>query len=186
MSIRIRPLTIPYFSQVIALGNHVHGDGYLDAEMMHQIATKGSKDGINANFVALDDKRLIGFRLTYAPGSWTFDRWCTPASWSVPPEQLCYFKCNTVAKEYRGQGVGGSLLRASIAATKKQGAIGGLSHLWKQSPDNSAVGYFTRAGGRLIKEHPNRWSNNPDHPDYVCVLCGESCHCTACEMLLLY
>ncbi|MCG9696658.1 GNAT family N-acetyltransferase [Shewanella sp. Isolate11] len=186
MPIQIAPLTEAYFNQVIHLGNLVHGEGYLDNAMMSEIAAKGYKADVNANFIALLDNQVIGFRLTYAPQSWQVDKWCSPELWPVDAGKLCYFKCNTVAEQHRGKGIGKALLQASINATRLQGAVGGISHLWKQSPDNAAVGYFSKAGGKLIKAHAHRWNNNPDHPDYICVLCGKDCQCTAWEMLLLF
>ncbi|QDF75299.1 MULTISPECIES: GNAT family N-acetyltransferase [Shewanella] len=184
--VEIRPLQLEDFASVIALGNLVHGDGYLDEELLGEIQQKGCKAGLNANFVAYLDGDLVGFRLTYAAGNWQIDPWCTPGLWGIPVERCCYFKCNTVAEQARGLGIGKALLERSIQACKAQGALAGVSHLWQQSPDNSAVGYFSSAGGQLIKEHPDRWNNNPDHPDYVCVLCGKDCHCVACEMLLTF
>ncbi|MCG9722047.1 GNAT family N-acetyltransferase [Shewanella sp. Isolate7] len=184
--VEISPLMQDDFETVIALGNLVHGDGYLDEQMLSDMQDKAYKSGINANFVAYRGGELVGFRLTYAPGNWSLDRWCSPTLWPVAAEDCCYFKCNTVSEEARGLGIGKALLQSSIEACKAQGALAGVSHLWKQSPDNSAVGYFTNAGGKLIKEHPERWNNNPDHPDYVCVLCGSECHCVACEMILIF
>ncbi|WP_064791340.1 GNAT family N-acetyltransferase [Shewanella woodyi] len=182
----IEALAPEHFEDVIALGNKVHGDGYLDLQLMQSLYKKGIKNEINANFVALLNNELVGFRLTYAPGNWQPDKWCLPDAWGVEPDKVCYFKCNTVAKEHRGTGIGGKLLQASIAATKYQGAKAGISHLWKDSPNNSAVNYFTKAGGVLIKEYPNRWNDTKEHPDYICILCGSECHCTACEMILIF
>lgn len=182
----IEILAPSHFEDVISLGNQVHGVGYLDPISLQSLYTKGLKNDINANFVAYQDGKLIGFRLTYAPGNWQTDQWCTPDAWGIELERVCYFKCNTVHEQYRGMGVGGKLLSASIAATKRQGAKAGVSHLWKDSPNNSAVKYFTKAGGMLVKEHPERWNDTEEHPDYICVLCGEDCHCTACEMLLIF
>ncbi|WP_076539285.1 GNAT family N-acetyltransferase [Shewanella sp. UCD-KL21] len=194
----IRSLTPDDFQQVIALGNRVHGAGYLDFESLEHIYQLGIKNNINAHFVAVMDAesahlsppitpdQIIGFRLTYAPDQWPIDQWCNPEKWPVTAENMCYFKCNTVAEAYRGQGIGSKLLQASIAAVKQQGASAGVSHLWKQSPNNSAVGYFTQAGGQLIKQHPNRWNQQQDGSDYLCVICGDDCHCTACEMVVVF
>jgi hypothetical protein len=99
---------------------------------------------------------------------------------------VCYFKSNTIAESGRGQGLGGKLLAASKAAVMAQGAKAGVSHLWQQSPNNAAVRYFTKAGGKLIKQHPQRWHQRYMGEDYICVLCGEDCHCVACEMLLVF
>lgn len=182
----IQTLSPEHFDDVISLGNQVHGEGYLDKCSLEALYLKGFSHDINANFVAYQDDQLVGFRLTYAPGNWQVDKWCTPDAWGIELEHVCYFKCNTVAESYRGAGIGGKLLAASIAATKRQGAKAGISHLWKQSPNNSAVKYFTKAGGMLIKEHKDRWNDALEHPDYVCVICGDDCHCTACEMLLIF
>ncbi|WP_394497083.1 GNAT family N-acetyltransferase [Shewanella sp. ENK2] len=191
----IRTLTPEDFQQVIELGNLVHGEGYLDMPSLENIYQMGIKNNINAHFIAENEQlssihqaqeqsKIAGFRLTYAAGNWPIDKWCTPQKWPVSPDQMCYFKCNTVAQELRGQGIGSQLLQASIKAVKAQGATAGVSHLWKQSPKNSAVGYFTHAGGKLIKEHPSRWNQQQDNSDYLCVICGDDCHCTACEMVI--
>ncbi|WP_299792067.1 GNAT family N-acetyltransferase [uncultured Shewanella sp.] len=182
----IQNLKPEHFVDVIRLGNDVHGEGYLDRQSIESLYKKGIKSGINANFVAYQDGELVGFRLTYAPGNWRPDKWCTPKEWGVKIEQVCYFKCNTVAKSCQGKGIGGLLLQASIDASKLQGAKAGVSHLWKQSPNNSAIRYFSKAGGVLINEHRDRWNDSKEHPDYVCVICGPDCHCTASEMLLRF
>ncbi len=188
----IRNLTPEYFQQVIELGNLVHGEGYLNLASLEKIYQMGIKNNINAHFIAISDETsqidsqstIVGFRLTYAAGKWPIDQWCTPDKWPVSVEDMCYFKCNTVAEGQRGKGIGSRLLQASIAAVKQQGAKAGVSHLWQQSPNNSAVGYFTHAGGELIKLHPSRWNQRHDNSDYLCVICGDDCHCTACEMVI--
>ena len=180
----IRPLNFTDFEQVIELGLEVHGAGYLDLDSLTHIYHLGQHNGINAHFVAMEGKRLLGFRLTYAAGQWPFDAWCSTSLWGVDPKRVCYFKSNTLAESARGQGLGGQLLAASTAAVKQQGALAGVAHLWKESPHNAAVRYFAKAGARLVKEHPGRWNQAVDNPDYVCVRCGNDCQCTACEMLL--
>ena len=182
----IRELTPGEFDAVIKLGELVHGSGYMDIAELTAIYQKGIKNGINANFVAIENGQLIGFRLTYAAGQWQQDQWCTVDKWGVPFDDVCYFKSNTVAEAARGQGLGGELLAASKAAAVAQGAKAGVSHLWQQSPNNAAVRYFTKAGGVLIKEHPQRWHQRNVGEEYICVLCGADCHCVACEMLLLF
>ncbi|GIU52034.1 MULTISPECIES: GNAT family N-acetyltransferase [Shewanella] len=192
----IRSLTPDDFQEVIELGNLVHGEGYLNLSSLEKIYQMGIKNNINAHFIAEGEQisptnnihkskaGIVGFRLTYAAGKWPVDLWCTPEKWPVGIEDMCYFKCNTVAETERGKGIGSQLLQASIEAVKQQGAKAGVSHLWQQSPNNSAVGYFSHAGGKLIKEHPSRWNQQHDNSDYLCVLCGDDCHCTACEMVI--
>jgi len=178
-------LTPDDFSKVIELGNFVHGDGYLTPEHLLSWYQKGIIDQINAGYVVYDDNKLIGFRITYAATQWNIDQWCSPELWRVSVQKVCYFKCNTVDANYRGHGIGGKLLKLSIEATKKQGALAGVSHLWKQSPDNSAVIYFTKCGGELVTSHPDKW-NQDSKNGYDCILCGRDCHCEAAEMIIYF
>jgi len=181
----IRELTPADFAAVITLGEVVHGSDYLDIKTLNEMYHKGIKNDINASFVAIEDEQLIGFRLTYAPGQWQQDQWCTVDLWGVDFTQVCYFKSNTIAEFARGRGLGGLLLTASKAAVIAQGAKAGVSHLWQQSQNNAAVRYFTKAGGKLIKLHPQRWHQRYTGK-YQCVLCGDDCHCVACEMLMTF
>ncbi len=176
-----------HFDRVIKLGNEVHGDGYLTQELIEGIAIKGHKDGVNCSFVMLDEEKVVGFRLTYAPTVWTIDQWCTPSLWNLPPEQVCYFKCSTVDANYRGYGVARKMLNASVEAVKKQGAKAGVCHTWMQSPGNLAYLYFTKCGGQQLKLHANKWYQDSVE-GYQCVVCGveEYCHCDAAEMILKF
>lgn len=171
------------FPAVIELGTKVHGEGYIDTDTVTRWVNQGIKDDINASFIAYHDKTLVGFRLTFAPNQWQIDKWCSPERWGSPVDKVCYFKCNTVNSDYRGHGIGSQLLKLSIVAAKKQGAVAGVSHLWMESPGNSAVKYFTKCGGTLIKEHINRWNEWCEH-GYVCTICGTNCQCTAAEMMI--
>ncbi|NQZ26065.1 MAG: GNAT family N-acetyltransferase [Colwellia sp.] len=182
-TIRYLPLTSVYFSQVIILANQVHGEGYLDDEKIKQWTNKGIVNAINCSFVALLDNKLVGFRSTYSANQWSIDQWCSPALWQVDSQKCCYFKCNTVDEKYRGLGIGKQLLKLAIEAAQQQGAQAGISHLWKQSPNNSAVSYFSKCGGKLIKSHPDKW-NEDSRQGYDCVLCGHDCHCEAAEMII--
>lgn len=187
--IEYRPLTPEYFLSVIALGNHVHGDGYLTPENIKRWTDKGivfqNGQAINSSFVALLDNKPVGFRITFAAQQWSIDQWCSPSRWQINPKHCCYFKCNTVDESYRGKGIGKKLLQLSIAAAKNQGAKAGISHLWKQSPHNSAVEYFTRCGGQHIALHADKW-NQDSQQGYYCVLCGNDCHCEAAEMIIYF
>ena len=171
--------------QIITLGNQVHGAGYMDESNVAAWSEKGKKHGINAGYVALDGETLVGFRITYAAENWDIDKWCSPEKWQVPPESVCYFKCNTVDESYRGFGIGSKLLKLSIAAAVKQGAKAGIAHLWKQSPGNSAVKYFTKCGGELVQSHPDKWREDALN-GYDCILCGFDCHCEAAEMIIYF
>lgn len=184
----LKPLSLTDFDDVIALGNRVHGEGYLDNDALTKMLKRSVYNDLNCSYVLYDTSvtpnRLIGFRLTYAPNSWPLDKWCTPDEWPVTPDLVAYFKCNTIHPDYQGRGLGGLLLKESVATLKKMGAKAGLSHIWMQSPGNASYKYFTKAGGQLIKLHPRRWHNDVTIPDYICILCGKDCHCDATEMML--
>ena len=184
-NIKYLPLTQAYFSQVVTLANQVHGDGYLDHEKLEQWTLKGIVKNINCSFVAILDEQVIGFRSTYSANQWSIDQWCSPTLWQLDSSKCCYFKCNTVDEKYRGLGVGKKLLQLAIEAAKQQGAQAGISHLWKQSPNNSAVAYFTKCGGQLIKSHPGKW-NEESKQGYDCVFCGFDCRCEAAEMIIYF
>lgn len=179
------PLQAADFDEVITLGNLVHGEGYLTAALLEKYYQQGIAGGINAGWVARSGKSLAGFRLAFAAGQWQPDNWCSPELWQLPPEEVAYFKCNTVAPDFQGQGIGGQLLLQSIAALKQQGARAGVAHLWQQSPGNAAVKYFSQHGGVLVKEHPDKWRQDSLN-GYACVLCGFDCHCSAAEMILRF
>lgn len=182
-------LTAEHFDQVIALGNQVHGEGYLTPQNIADWTANGISNNINSGFVALSkdnsSENLVGFRITFAAKHWQINQWCSPNLWQVQKDKCCYFKCNTVDENYRGLGVGKKLLQLSINAAQKQGSRAGVSHLWKQSPNNSAVAYFTRCGGELVKSHPDKW-NEDSKQGYNCILCGHDCHCEAAEMIIYF
>ena len=185
ITLNYQQLTPTDFTAVIHLATQVHGEGYLDQASMQAWYDKGLKNGINAGFVVYHEQHLVGFRITYAVQQWQIDQWCSTELWPVAAEHVCYFKCNTVDENYRGHGIGGELLKRSIAAAKQQGARAGVSHLWKQSPGNSAVKYFTKCGGILIKNHPDRW-HELSLAGYECPICHNNCRCEAAEMMVVF
>jgi N-acetylglutamate synthase-like GNAT family acetyltransferase len=185
ITLNYQQLTPTDFAAVIHLATQVHGEGYLDQASMQAWYEKGLKNGINAGFVVYHEQHLVGFRITYAVQQWQIDQWCSTELWPVAAEHVCYFKCNTVDENYRGHGIGGELLKRSIAAAKQQGARAGVSHLWKQSPGNSAVKYFTKCGGIMIKNHPDRW-HELSLAGYECPICHNNCRCEAAEMMVVF
>ncbi|PCI62917.1 MAG: GNAT family N-acetyltransferase [Gammaproteobacteria bacterium] len=184
-NLQIETLDSSHFEDVIQLGNTVHGDGYLDLDAIQSVLNKSIKGNLNCSFVIYDNKKLVGFRLTFAPEKWDIDKWCTPDLWGIAINEVCYFKCNTVDENYRGQKVGRKLLEASIDVAKKMGAKAGVCHTWMQSPGNIAYHYFIGCGGEFVKKHPNRWFEDGQN-GYNCILCGYDCHCDALEMILKF
>ena len=185
ITLNYQQLTPADFDQVIHLATTVHGEGYIDQTSMQAWYEKGLKNNINAGFVVYHNEKLVGFRITYAAQQWQIDQWCSPHLWQVDSQKCCYFKCNTVDEKYRGLGIGKQLLQLAIKAAQQQGAQAGISHLWKQSPNNSAVSYFSNCGGTLIKFHPDKWYEDSKQ-GYNCILCGHDCHCEAAEMIIYF
>ena len=178
------------FAAVIALGNKINGANYLDEHVCEKILQGSIKNGLNCSYVAYaierGDEEASAFRLTYAPGQWDIDTWFCPDKWKVPQDKVCLFKSNMVDEAYRGQGLGPLLLKHSMETTKQQGAVAGITHIWMQSPNNSAYKYFTKAGGEVVVIHPDRWHNDFSDFGYVCTICGEDCHCDGAEMILYF
>lgn len=185
-AITYTPLEEKHFAEVIALGNLVQGDNYLDEASIADIHRRSWHDDINASYVALHNSRVVGFRLTYAHDKWQRDEWCTPDAWPVASDKVCYFKCNTVDPKMQGAGIGSHLLRLSVEQAKAQGALAGLAHIWLASPGNSAFKYFSKNGGQLIKKHPNKWRHASIHEGYDCPVCDTYCECEGAEMLLVF
>lgn len=177
------------FQKIIALGNEIYGENYLNIQEMEKIFFKGLSKSYNCNYVAYENNRddqLIGFRLTYAPEKWEIDEWCTTKQWKVPSNKVCYLKSNAIKKEFRRKGIGKALLNKSITSVRQMGGKAGLAHIWVESPDNSAMHYFSKAGGQLIKLHKNRWSEDRVTSNYLCILDGDHCTCSAAEMILYF
>ncbi|MBC3765184.1 GNAT family N-acetyltransferase [Neptunicella marina] len=184
--ITYQPLSASHFDALLTLGNAVHGDNYLDRPALEKLYELGFKNGINASWVALNNGKLVGFRLTVAPGNWQADKWCSPDLWPFDISELCYFKCNTVDPDCQGQGIGSGMLERSCHSVNKQGGKGGIAHIWLASPGNSAFKYFSANGGVLVKEHPGKWLPNCIEEGYICPICGSHCECVAAEMLLYF
>lgn len=182
---QILPLHRLHYRAVVALANLVHGEGYLNESMLASMVTQGIVDGKNASFVALADQAVVAYRLSFAAGQWQPDSWCTLSKWPVQTQSMAYFKSVAVKPEYQGNGIGQALLQKSIAVLKQQGAKAGLAHLWCESPNNSAVRYFTKAGGQLLHIHQNRWQHL-SAAGYDCPRCRALCCCSAAEMVLLF
>lgn len=201
MKINYVQLAPHHFEAIIALGNEVHGENYLDMVQMQDLYNRSWAKKVNASWAAFvtepseivgvsvlnkqtSDGYIVGFRLTIAAGNWAPDKWCTPDAWECLPSQACYFKSITVDSLVRGNGVASTLLQKSMGSAKQQNTVAGVAHIWMQSPGNAAFKYFSACGGKLIKKHPNKWQINSIEDGYECNVCNDICVCTAAEMIL--
>lgn len=178
------------FDKVIELGNRIFGDGYLSQEVMRDVLKKSVKDGINCSFtLSMSEgdgvRKLIGFRLTYAPGQWmdSYSFETRPELWGFGPDKVAYMKSNCLDEKFRGSGLGRMLLDHAIGATRRAGAEAAVAHIWMNSPGNSAYKYFLRAGGKEVVVYPAYWTNLHSE-EAPCIHCGSSCICPAAEMII--
>jgi len=174
------------FDKVILLGCRVHGENYLDRRSMEKLFFKSLSKAHNCSYVAYEGDKLAGFRLTYAPGNWELDKWCSVKQWKVPPEKVCYLKSITVEDEFRGQGLATTLLNRSVETVKKMGGVAAVTHIWMESPGGGAMKYFAKAGGEFVRLHKNRWLEDCIKSNYRCVHHGNDCICSASEMILYF
>lgn len=185
LTYRLLPLTPEFFEQVVFLANKIHGESYLDVATLAQWVKQGCCSGKNASIIAVYQDQILGYRISFAAGQWQSDVWCSTDSWPIALTKMAYFKSVAVQAEWQGQGIGQALLQQSVSVLKKQGAKAGLAHLWRESPHNSAVRYFSKAGGQLIRIHENRWQHLSAQ-GYLCPRCTALCCCSAAEMVLLF
>lgn len=185
MKWELKPLEPDYFSATVRLANSIHGDGYLTEDLLAMLVQQGSTQFANASFVAIFNEQIVAYRLSFLAGKWSPDEWCTQEQWPVPASNMAYFKSVAVSPTLQGLGIGQALLQRSIDVLRQQGATAGLAHLWRESPNNSAVRYFTKAGGELIKIHENRWQHLSAQ-GYACPRCHALCCCSAAEMVLRF
>lgn len=186
----LRFLQEKHFAEIVELCDRVFGENYMPLEELEDILKKSTKDNTNCSIVlGLNEgdgrERVIGCRLTYAPGKWLEDyplETC-PEKWGFDPSRVAYMKTNVVAEEFRGNGFGRMLLDRSIAECMRAGAVAAVAHSWMNSPNNSAYRYFSRAGGKLVKVYPNYWNTHLEE-NVVCSHCGTCCACPASEMII--
>lgn len=182
---QILPLQKLHYHAVVSLANEVHGEGYINEPILAAMVEQGILHDKNASFVALSNQTVVGYRLSFAAGQWQPDSWCTLTKWPLPLKSMAYFKSVAIKPAYQGKGIGQALLQQSIMVLNQQGAKAGLAHLWCESPNNSAVRYFTKAGGQLLNIHPNRWQHL-SAAGYDCPRCRALCCCSAAEMVMVF
>lgn len=182
--INIVPFSRDNLEEVKQLTDEVFGSNYLTIEDLRGGFVNSWRNGENCSFLMYDDGRLIGVRITCAPGRWVYEGYKVDA-WKVDPEKVVYFQTICIHPDYSGKGLGQKLLDASIEASKEQDAVAGVANIWVNSPNNSAYRYFSKAGGQVINLKPDFWKYK--HTEQVpCSRCGSPCLCTSAEMIIYF
>ena len=140
-----------HFEALIVLANQVHGDNYLNYQQLSHYYQLGIKNEINASWVAIQNGRLVGFRLTFAPQQWDLDQWCSTVKWPCQPQQVCYFKCTQLTKQCAAKALAQPcyFTRNSV---KQQG--GSLVWLYLGTVRAIVRTNISLSGGKIIKQHP--------------------------------
>lgn len=177
----IRPLKISDLSEVKKFTDATIGENYFSLEELHNCYDKALLNGEMYSFVLDDVGKICGLRLAYPPGQWSKGKGTKlrPDLWKVSQDKVGYFQSLFLASEVRGAGWGPKLSEASLAKMKLIGALAVVTHAWKESPSNSSLRYLTKFGFQEIAIHPQYWID----VDYICVLDGKPCRCTAVEMI---
>lgn len=157
------------------------GENYYSNEELQESLEFSKKNNLNASLVAVEGDKIVGVRLTYAPGAWTKKaRGITPAGWKVAQNEVAYFKSLFIHEEFQKMGIGRRLSSQSIEILKQMGARAIICHSWLESPGNSSQKYLQKMGFEEVARHEKFW-----YPiDYQCTRCGPArCVCTAVEMI---
>ena len=185
MDVTVRDLTAGDDAEARALMERVGVEGYFEPGELARYVERSTSGTVCCALGAFDnDARMLGFRLTLPPGTWSHGRGredgLTPEQWPAPLEHMAYFQSCFVDPVVSGRGIGTSLSREALRRLASLGALGALAHSWKESPHDSSRRALRKLGFVAIAEHEAYWSTVP----HACVVCGFPCRCTAVEMAL--
>ena len=159
------------------------GLNYYSEEELRECYEKSLLDGVMCSFLLIgEDEEILGLRLAYPPGKWNKGKGSRLRAdlWKIPLEKAAYFQSLFLSDKVQGQGWGPRLSEKSIEAFRRVGALGIVTHAWKESPNNSSIRYLSKLGFHSVATHPEYWID----VDYECVRDGKPCRCTAEEMIL--
>lgn len=92
-----------------------------------------------------------------------------------------------VDKRYQGQGIGKKLVKRAISDMRKLGDKSIGVHCWSASPGKASERLFTSLGFEKIKTHMKpcyELSKKGGPEKFLCVVCGNPCHCDQEELIL--
>ena len=178
-NIQYTPLTIADINDFIFFTDKYIGTGYYNKLQ----AQKYLMIGAETSFKAKVSHSIVGIRLTLPPNQWIGlvpEKFLSLKKWTVPSNQVAYFKSLFVDDEFHHRGIASQLNDLSVARLKAQNTLAILTHCWKESPKNSSQNYLLKKGFIPLQEHINFWSNI----NYLCTRCKpHRCTCTAIEMI---
>jgi ribosomal protein S18 acetylase RimI-like enzyme len=182
----IREISVFDIQKVIDFADKWIAKNHFKRMQLRDFLMKGIREDINASFLALDNEKVIGLRLTFAPGEWInedHELTLSPHLWHIDKDSVAYLKSLFIDKEYQGMGIGKILSEKSISAVKAMGAKGIVCHSWVESPRNLSRKYLDKMNFKAINLHENFWS----FKDHTCAKCTpRQCECSACEMLHIF
>ena len=183
MKLQIKPFTLDLVPAAKEFTDISIGENYYTPTELIEAQKKSvASTGEITSFVLLDEhNRLQGIRLAYPPGNWTQGKShkLRPELWPFPLERAAYFQSLFIAEDTRGSGLGPQLSNRAIEIFKSLGALGIVTHCWKESPNNSSFRYLEKMGFKPVIEYPDYWVD----VQYTCTRDGYPCHCTAIEMV---
>lgn len=182
--VRVREMREADAPAIAALAQRVIGPGYYpEATVLEYLERSTLHPGPRVcSHVAVEGERLAGFRFAFPPGRWSTGRGVGlhVERWPAPLERAAYFQSIYLDPDFTGRGLGRRLSERSLAVLAELGAEVVVAHSWKESPHNSSLRYLTKLGFVPVAEIPDYWAE----VDYVCVLDGSPCRCTAVEVIL--
>ncbi len=170
--------------QIVELSDKNFGTNYITSNELAKNFSKKHKNNSLCSYVLENpDYKIMGVRLTYAPGSWPQDLVSRSSNkWPITLDKLAYFKTLFLDSSLQGQGFGPKLTKLSFDSLIQLNTKAVVCHSWKESPNNSSERYLLNAGFKPLVEINNFW----DYKEYDCVLClPDKCKCTATEMIKL-
>jgi hypothetical protein len=157
------------------------GMNYYSVTELELIQEQSCNKQMNASLLAFSSGRLIGVRLSLAPGSWlSTNLKISPELWQAEKNEVAYFKSLFIHENYRRLGLGKEMSLKSQEILAKMGAKAILTHSWLESPKNSSQEYLLKYNFKELVRYQKFWN----HINYLCTRCApRACECTAVEMI---
>ena len=113
----LETLSFEHQEQFLNFCNQYIGKNYFNANNFKLQLELSEKENLNASYVLLNvSKKIIGVRLTYAPGKWlTKIKTKHLSELNIDPKQIGYFKSLFIHPDHQGKKIGPYLSNQSIS-----------------------------------------------------------------------